>query len=87
VRKVGLEPTRPFERWNLNPVRLPISPLPRSSNSLVKDFGLGTGYLAVAWDLCRLALERKLELLTYKGFLHGAIIGLPASCRWRQFDY
>ena len=34
VRKVGLEPTRPFERWNLNPVRLPISPLPRSSNSL-----------------------------------------------------
>jgi hypothetical protein len=34
VRKVGLEPTRPFERWNLNPVRLPISPLPRSSSSL-----------------------------------------------------
>ena len=37
VRKVGLEPTRPFERWNLNPVRLPISPLPRSSNSLANS--------------------------------------------------
>jgi hypothetical protein len=24
--------------------------------------------LAVAWDLCRFAPERKLELLTYKGF-------------------
>ncbi len=37
VRKVGLEPTRPFERWNLNPVRLPISPLPRSSDSLTNS--------------------------------------------------
>ena len=48
VRKVGLEPTRPFERWNLNPVRLPISPLPRSSHSLAKDFESGMGYLAKA---------------------------------------
>jgi integrase len=31
LRKAGLEPARPFERWNLNPVRLPIPPLPRGN--------------------------------------------------------
>jgi hypothetical protein len=30
-------------------VRLPISPLPRSSHSLAKDFELGMGYLTNAW--------------------------------------
>ncbi len=31
MRKRGLEPPRPFDRWNLNPVRLPIPPLPRGA--------------------------------------------------------
>ncbi len=31
MRKRGLEPPRPCERWNLNPVRLPIPPLPRGA--------------------------------------------------------
>ena len=31
LRKAGLEPARVLPRWNLNPVRLPIPPLPRGN--------------------------------------------------------
>ena len=34
MRKVGLEPTRPFEHWNLNPARLPFRHSRNSLNSL-----------------------------------------------------
>jgi integrase len=32
LRKAGLEPARVLPRWNLNPVRLPIPPLPRGTH-------------------------------------------------------
>ena len=56
VRMGRLELPRPCERWNLNPVRLPIPPHPHNSGESVLDYPIGDSLFSRQWFVLQLRI-------------------------------